>query len=374
MMKVGVIGGGQLAWMMAKEAPHLDIELVIQTPNPDDPAVSLVKKVIFAPVSDAKATAKLASLSDVITFENEFVDLNALQELAHQGVCFYPSLSSLAPLLDKYQQRCFFQEIGLPVPKFQAYNSLEDIDQFSFPLVLKVRRHGYDGQGTVIINSQVELEEILPKFSGIPLLIEEFIPFTQELAVMACRSVDGEIKIYDVTETYQQNQVCHWVIAPAQISSSQVTEINAIANKLLTELNYVGILGIELFLTQEGKILVNETAPRTHNSGHYTLDACITSQFALQLQAVTGQKLGQINLKTKGALMVNLLGRENENQNYQEKLSEIEQLPNSFLHWYGKSEFRQGRKLGHVTVLLPDDPNYLQKGLDIAKKIESIWY
>jgi len=236
MMKIGVIGGGQLAWMMAKEAPHLDIELMIQTPNRDDPAVSLVKDVIFAPVSDANATAKLASLCDVITFENEFVDLIALQELVNQGVCFYPSLSSLAPLLDKYQQRCFFQEIGLPVPQFQAYNSLDDIDQFSFPLVLKARRHGYDGQGTVIINSQVELEEILPKFSGIPLLVEEFIPFTQELAVIACRSINGEIKIYDVTETYQKNQVCHWVIAPAQISSSQVTEIKAIATKLEPQL------------------------------------------------------------------------------------------------------------------------------------------
>ncbi len=376
MTRVGVIGGGQLAWMMAKEAPSLGIELFVQTPNPDDSAVSLAQQVILAPIADASATAKLASYCDVITFENEFVDLTALQQLANQGVCFRPTLSSLAPLLDKYQQRCFLIDIGLPVPQFQAYNSPQDFDQLKFPLVLKARRHGYDGQGTVIINSDTELEQALNKFQDTPLLIEEFIPFSQELAVMAARGVDGEIKIYPVTETYQQQQVCRWVIAPAQLDEIQVKEIKAIATKLLTKLDYVGVLGIELFLTTEGKILVNETAPRTHNSGHYTLDACVTSQFAMQLQAVTEQKLGEISLKSKGALMVNLLGTENCSQDYPAKLAEISKIEQAFVHWYQKKEFRPGRKLGHVTVLLNDDQQqyYLEQGKLIAQQIESIWY
>lgn len=378
MTKVGVIGGGQLAWMMAKEAPHLGIELIVQTPDVNDSAVNLAQKVIFAPVTSAQATAELANLCDVITFENEFVDLESLGKLAKKGVCFRPNLSSLAPLLDKYEQRCFLAKIGLPVPQFQNYNSAKDLLNFSFPLVLKVRRHGYDGQGTVIINSQGELDENLAKFANIPLLIEEFIPFVQELAVIACRGVDGEIKIYPVTETYQKQQVCHWVIVPAQLNESQISQIKAIANTLLTELNYIGVLGIELFLTQDGQLLVNEIAPRTHNSGHYTMDACQTSQFALQLQAVAGKKLGNIELKSQGALMVNLLGLENSDwEIYQQKLAKIAEIPKSFIHWYGKKELRLGRKLGHVNILFDDlknnNENYvIQKTM--AEKIESIWY
>jgi 5-(carboxyamino)imidazole ribonucleotide synthase len=376
MTRVGVIGGGQLAWMMAKEAPKLGIELIVQTPNPYDSAVSLSEQVILAPIADAQGTTQLASLCDVITFENEFVDLIALQKLATQGVLFRPSLSSLEPLLDKYQQRCFCQKIGLPVPQFEAYNSLADLRKYGFPLVLKARRHGYDGQGTVIINSQTELEEALTQFQQTPLLIEEFVPFAQELAVIAARGVDGELRIYPVTETHQQQQVCRWVIVPAKLDDSQIEQVEAIATKLLTELNYVGVLGIELFLTPGGKILVNETAPRTHNSGHYTLDACITSQFALQLQAVTEQKLGDISLKSQGALMVNLLGLEDCNQDYQAKLAKISQIEGAFVHWYQKKEFRQGRKLGHVTVLFNEEQNAnnSQIATSIAQQIESIWY
>lgn len=373
--RVGVIGGGQLAWMMAQVASQEDIDLVIQTPSPSDSAVSLASKSIFGSIDDAKITAELAQYCDVITFENEFVNLEELQKLAEKGVTFYPRLSSLSPLLDKYEQRCFLQQQGLPTPHFQAYESSSDFDGFSFPFVLKTRRHGYDGQGTIIIKSPSELTAILPKFDKIPLLIEEFVPFDRELAVIGVRNPLGEIKIYPVVTTYQKNQVCRWVIAPTMLTSSQQETINLIVQTLLISLDYVGVLGIELFLTKKGDILVNETAPRTHNSGHYTLDACVTSQFAMQLQAVTGKKLGSVDLKSSGAVMVNLLGFENAYSDYEEKREEIMRL-GTFVHWYGKKESRLGRKLGHVTMLLDEDtPQKIEeKGKLIAQKIESVWY
>ncbi|BAQ60549.1 phosphoribosylaminoimidazole carboxylase ATPase subunit [Geminocystis sp. NIES-3708] len=372
--KVGVIGGGQLAWMMAQVAPSQNIDLLIQTPSNSDSAVSLATKTIFAPIDDAIATATLAQNSEIITFENEFVNLDELQKLADKGVCFYPRLSSLSPLLDKYEQRCFLKDNGFPVPNFKAYNSFNDFDSFSFPLVLKARRHGYDGQGTIIVKSEAELKTILPKFDGVSLLIEEFITFEKELAIVAARSVNGEIKVYPVVETYQQNQVCRWVIAPALLNSDKITEIETITQKLLIALDYVGVLAIELFLTKDGKILVNETAPRTHNSGHYTLDACETSQFALQLQAITGKPFGDTTLKTSGAVMINLLGYESANSDYLEKRQKIESL-GAFVYWYGKTESRVGRKLGHVTVLLTDDnPEKLYQQAKLAiEKVESIW-
>ncbi|RMD70644.1 MAG: 5-(carboxyamino)imidazole ribonucleotide synthase [Cyanobacteria bacterium J149] len=372
---VGVIGGGQLAWMMALVAPKENIKIYIQTPHETDSAVCLGERTIFAPVDDVSATAELAKYCDVITFENEFVDLEGLQSLVSEGVCFYPRLTSLSPLLDKFDQRSFFQSQGFPVPRFSLYESDSDFQSFSFPLVLKARRHGYDGQGTVIVKSPLELQSALEKFKQTPLLIEEFVPFEKELAIMAARSATGEIKVYPVVETYQKNQVCRWVIAPALISQDIEEKISAIASKLLISLDYVGILGIEFFMKNNGEVLINEVAPRTHNSGHYTLDACETSQFAMQLQAITGKKLGNTKLKSSGAVMINLLGYESAQSEYLSQRKEIEQL-GAFVHWYGKTESRQGRKLGHVTVLLDEkspEKMYHQAQMMI-EKVESIWY
>lgn len=373
--KVGVIGGGQLAWMMAQVAPSEDVELWIQTPNYEDSAVRLAKGVVFADIADVSATAQMARICDVITFENEFVDLEGLQKLADKGVCFYPRLSSLAPLLDKYDQRCFLRDNGFPVPHFIAYENLRSFDSFSFPLVLKARRHGYDGQGTIIVNSHDDLKAQLTQFQDTSLLIEEFVPFVKELAVVVGRSTTGEVKIYPVVETYQKNQVCRWVIAPALITTEQLHIIGAIAHKLVTKLDYVGVLAIEMFLTAEGNILVNEIAPRTHNSGHYSLDGCQTSQFALQLQAITGKQLGDVSLRGDGAVMVNLLGYESAQKEYLPQRQSLESL-DTFVHWYGKNEAREGRKLGHVTKLITgENPEIVyQEGKLIAEKIESIWY
>lgn len=373
--KIGIIGGGQLAWMMAGAAQKLNLQLFIQTPKNTDPAVSIATDSIFAPIDDANATAQLAALCDVITFENEFVNLQALNQLAQTATLFRPSLNTLAPLLDKYHQRCYMRDIGLPVPQFLSWDNTTP-QPLSYPLVMKARRHGYDGQGTIILKNPQDLETTWKSWGSPPVILEEFIPFEQELAIIAARFPSGEIAIYPIVETQQENQVCRRVIAPATLTPQQTTEIEQIARTLLENLQAIGIFGIELFLTKQGKVLVNEVAPRTHNSGHFSLDACETSQFEQHLRAVCGLAPGKTTLNSAGAVMINLLGYETSQNPYLEKRRHIiADFPNAHLHWYGKTESRPGRKLGHVTVLLNSSPSELhQQALDVAHQIESIWY
>ena len=382
--RVGIIGGGQLAWMMGDAAQKLDLDLLIQTPAKSDPAVTIAKETIFAAVDDGKATADLATRCDVITFENEFIDWDALHQLALQGVVFHPSLEAIAPLLDKYQQRGYLEDLGLPVPKFFSLEGnaeglesdtptqpleLQDLD---FPCVLKARRYGYDGQGTFVIHSKAELESIWQKLDYQPVLIEEFIPFEKELAVMAARSTTGEVVVYPVVETQQENQVCRRVFAPVDVSPEVVQQVERIGQTLLEALQVVGIYGIELFLTRDGRVLINEIAPRTHNSGHYTLDACETSQFEQQLRAVSGLPLGSPAMTCPQAVMVNLLGYEVAESDYFAKRQQLAAIPGAVVRWYGKNQSRPGRKLGHVTVLLEDDRRETAEA--IAQQVESLWY
>ncbi|MBD2057250.1 5-(carboxyamino)imidazole ribonucleotide synthase [Oculatella sp. FACHB-28] len=376
-MRVGVIGGGQLAWMMADAARSLAVDLIVQTPEASDPAVAIATETILAPIDDAAATAQLAAQCDVITFENEFIDLEALTHLEKQGIRFYPQLTALAPLLDKYHQRCYLRDIGLPTPEFSTLEAADTLSArwLSYPIVLKARRHGYDGQGTFVLKDRADLEKILANSARQAWLVEEFVPFERELAIMAARSTTGEIVTYPVVETQQEAQVCHRVFVTSDLATVE-EEVEAIAHTLLTQLNVVGIFGIELFLTCDGKVLVNEIAPRTHNSGHYTLDACVTSQFEQHLRAVCGLPLGNPDLRTEAAVMVNLLGYEHSQSEYLEKRQQLSQIPQAQVHWYGKTESRPGRKLGHVTVLMDisDAAKQRSQATEIAQTIESIWY
>ncbi|HEY9621258.1 MAG TPA: 5-(carboxyamino)imidazole ribonucleotide synthase [Crinalium sp.] len=380
MKRVGVIGGGQLAWMMADAAQKLGIELIIQTPSKTDPAVAIATHTVLAPVADARATADLAAQCDVITFENEFVDLDGLSHLAQQGTRFYPQLEALAPLLDKYHQRCFLKKLGIPVPDFRELMDQSDtaaLSELGFPVVLKARRHGYDGQGTYIIQNQAELEELLPRLERRSLMLEAFVPFEKELAIMVARSINGDIVTYPVVETQQENQVCRRVLVTGEFNAQVTQQAEAIARTLMENLQVVGIFGIELFLTPDGTVLVNEIAPRTHNSGHFTLDACVTSQFEQQLRAVCGLPLGSPDLTCGGAVMVNLLGYESsQDEPYLDKRQQFAQIPQTHVYWYGKTASRPGRKLGHVTTLLDRETGDERRSqaLSAIQAIESIWY
>ncbi|MBD2258721.1 5-(carboxyamino)imidazole ribonucleotide synthase [Pseudanabaena sp. FACHB-2040] len=375
--RVGVVGGGQLAWMMGPAAQALGLDLVVQTPQQSDPAVAIATQAILAPVTDPQGTAALAQQCDIITFENEFVDLPALQALAAKGTVFYPQLNVLALVLDKFDQRSYFDRIGLPNPRFVSLNSeadLPDLATFAaavgFPLVLKTRRLGYDGYGTFILKTLDDLQATWQRLDYPPVLIEEFVPFTHELAVMVARSEAGEVAIYPTVETQQVNQVCRRVFAPAAVSPDVEAQVQRIARTLVDQLQAVGIIGIEFFLTPEGKVLINEIAPRTHNSGHYTLDACATSQFEQQLRAVSGLPLGPVSLTCPRAVMVNLLGFESASSDYADQRKALSHLPHSHVYWYGKTQSRSGRKLGHVTVCLElgEDP------AAVVQSVEALWY
>ena len=363
--------------MMGLEAAQLDIDVIVQTPQATDPAVPTTAGYVLAPIANVAGTQALSDRCDVLTFENEFVDLPALHALAEQGSLFRPSLSALAPLLDKYTQRQFLATHKLPNPPFVTLDeSIADetvaaiAAPIGFPLVMKTRRLGYDGQGTFMIASATELLATWQQIERQPVLLEAFIPFEKELAVMVARSPHGEIALYPVVETQQVDQVCRRVMAPAAVSAAVQQQVAAIARTLIEKLDFVGVLGIELFLAPGDLVLVNEVAPRTHNSGHYTLDACQTSQFAQQLLAVTGRPLEGTAMTCDRALMINLLGFETSTSDYAAQRAQLSQRPNTQVYWYGKQGSRPGRKLGHATVCLSEEDDWLA----IAQAIEAIWY
>jgi 5-(carboxyamino)imidazole ribonucleotide synthase len=370
MKRIGVIGGGQLAWMMASAAEKLGIELVIQTPHSTDVAVGLATETVFAAVDDVSATAMLATKCDVITFENEFVDLAGLGKI---DAVFLPPLTALAPLLDKYTQRCYLRDLGLPVPNFALLAQPELPPGFDFPVVVKARRNGYDGQGTFIIKDKSVLAALYHRYPDTPFLIEEFVEFDRELAVIAARGANGEVIIYPILETQQEEQVCRRVFTIDDLSDEIIETCRSIGSKLLISLDAIGVFGIELFATRDGRVLVNEIAPRTHNSGHLTIEACTTSQFSQLIRAVAGLPLGSTELTCGGAVMVNLLGYEDSQSDYLEQRQQISTIPNAHVHWYGKQS-RIGRKLGHVTLLVGMDvENARQKMEDLAGQVETIF-
>lgn len=379
MNRIGVIGGGQLAWMMASAATELGIELIVQTPHHTDVAVGLAAETVFAAVDDVAATAVLATKCDAITFENEFVDLAGLGKLEiANDVKFLPPLAALAPLLDKYTQRCYLRDLGLPVPKFAALEMPVLPAGFDFPVVVKARRNGYDGQGTFIIKDKSALESLYHRYPDTPFLIEEFVAFDRELAAIVARGVTGEVIIYPILETQQEDSICRRVLTIEDLPDSIVSTCKAIATTLITSLDAVGVFAIELFATPDGKVSVNEIAPRTHNSGHLTIEACATSQFSQLLRAVAGLPLGSPALTCGGAVMVNLLGYEDSHNDYFAKRQQIAALPHAYVHWYEKQS-RIGRKLGHVTILIDPDlagtsVDYRSQAQALAADVERIWY
>lgn len=373
---IGVIGGGQLAWMLAPAARKLGLKLIVQTPNLTDPAVALADDAILASITDGEATATLASRCDVITFENEFIDVPGLQQLATRGVQFRPALEVLTLVLDKLDQRQFFDRIGLPNPRYTSLEGGESPDTLmarasaiGFPLVMKTRRLGYDGYGTFMVADPQQLQTVWNQTGKAPVLLEEFVPFQKELAVMVARSVGGEVAVFPTVETQQVKQICRRVIAPASVSPEVSQQMKQLAETLADQLQLVGIVGIECFLTQDERVLINEIAPRTHNSGHYTIDTCETSQFEQQLRAISGLPLGATTLKCPQALMVNLLGLDATPAKHKQRLQRLKELPGAEVYWYEKAP-SPGRKLGHITLCLgaADAPS------EMISQVEHLWY
>jgi len=415
---IGIVGGGQLAWMLAQAARRQGVELHVQTPNPSDPAAGLATSLVQAPVRDAEGTRLLAGRCRAVSFENEWVDLEGLAPLAAAGVCFVPALEALRPLVCKRSQRELLQRLHLPSPRWfaleQVQQELEEAQRraaaeaddpaepaarapgagatppapprprlpegFHFPVMAKAASGGYDGRGTAVLQHDDDLEALLRRVDPSAWIVEEFVAFEQELAVVAARDAVGEVVLFPLVQTHQHAQVCDWVLAPVEPNHALQQAVRNIAASLLTSLGYVGVMAIEFFYGPAG-LMVNEIAPRTHNSGHYTIEACSLSQFDQQLRLVAGVRAEEPQLQAAGALMVNLLGFEQRDveeggeEIYAGHRQALSDLPHAHLHWYGKQGSSIGRKLGHVTLLLqaPDPQVRRAEAMQRLEDVRRIW-
>lgn len=355
MNKIGILGGGQLARMSSYQATRMGFEVNILEKNVNSPAGQISQREFTGWVDDDKILSEFVKSSDIITLENEFIDYKYLEKIEKMGVSVFPSSRTISLIQDKLIQKNTFAKSNLPVPNFievkeeSTYSAVAEIIGEKF--VLKSRTMGYDGYGNAMVTDEQTFINGLEKLSGrgSALMAEEFVPFIKELAVMVVRT-ERETKCYPVIETIQKNHICHTVIAPAKVNNTVVKNIMDIAVHAVESVEGIGIFGVEFFLLKSGEVLINEMAPRPHNSGHYTIEACVTSQFENHIRAVCNLPLGSVEMVRPAAVMVNLLGRrigKGIPANYPSSLHD----PEVKLHIYGKEDSRPGRKMGHITML-----------------------
>ena len=366
---IGIIGGGQLARMTAYAAYRMGLEIAILDPEPDSPAGQIAHKRLIGSLNDIAMLEELARVSDLITLENEFVDAPLLEHLESIGTRVFPTAHTVGLIQDKLLQKQILEKNGICVPHFMGVSSYEDIyiagERFGWPLLLKTRRNGYDGRGNLLIS---ESDKVLSAFDNLrrtksPLMVEAFVPFKKELAVMVARSRNGEILTYPVVETVQKDHICHIVKVPAGVDEDVSKMVATIARQAIEAVDGIGIFGIEIFFLEDKSVLINELAPRPHNSGHYTIEACITSQYENHLRAILGLPLGSPAMILTAAVMVNLLGVRDAVANVS-GLEKALSIPGVNLHIYGKKLTRPGRKMGHVTALGQN----IEEALDKATK------
>ncbi len=377
---IGVVGGGQLARMLVQAAAQRDVPIAVQTSDAADPAAGLASRLVAADPRDVAGTRELVVGCDGITFENEWVNIDALLPLEQQGVRFQPSLVALSPLVDKLSQRQLLDDLAIPSPPWCPLSLISPAQPalpqgWTFPVMAKASRGGYDGKGTVVLRDIDGLAQLLRAVPADDWLLESWVDYELELALVVSRDQRGRIRHFPLVQTHQHQQVCDWVLAPAPVDPSVAALAYNVAASLMTKLGYVGVLALEFFYGPAG-LQVNEIAPRTHNSGHFSIEACTSSQFDQQLCIAAGLPVPDPELKSRGALMVNLLGLDPERHPpLDQRLEALEAMPGLHLHWYGKSPETPGRKLGHVTLLLEGDT--LLKRRDEAESalaaIRRIW-
>ena len=370
---IGILGGGQLAKMSLQAAVRLGLDVAILEKEKHSPAGRLTQNEFVGWIENSNILSRFTQHCDVITLENEFVDHHRLEVLEGLGKKVFPSSTTIALIQDKLLQKETLTQSRIPVPRFVAvekYHSFNEIASIvGKPFVLKSRKMGYDGYGNALVKNEREfatgIERLSSRHSN--LMAESFIHFSVELAVMVART-KNEIKVYPVVQTIQKNHICHTVIAPAQISSRLQKDAMEIAVESVKAVHGFGLFGIELFLAEDQRIIVNEMAPRPHNSGHYTIEGCVTSQFENHIRSVMGLPLGSTAMVNKFAVMINLLGKQ-----YPQKPIDAYRtvLNNSdvHLHIYGKAASRVGRKMGHITMVGENPKKILKQALALEKKI-----
>ncbi|WP_182126983.1 5-(carboxyamino)imidazole ribonucleotide synthase [Nitrosopumilus sp. b2] len=367
---LGIIGGGQLGMMIteaAKKMPEHVSKIIVLDPTENCPATQVGAEQILADFKDKAAIIELSEKSDIITYEIESGDSNVLKSV-EKNAEINPSPETLHTIQDKFLQKTFLKEHNIPVPEFIEISNTDDVrdglKKFGIPALLKARRDAYDGRGNFKINSENDVEKAFDYFKGQKLMLEKFVSFKMEVSVIAARNTKGQIKTYPLVENIHEENILRETIAPARVSSDVTEKAEKIANQTMDVLKGAGVFGIEMFVTQDDQIAINEIAPRVHNSGHHTLQSSETSQFEQHLRAILGLELGSTKL-LRPTIMYNILGTKSFEGEYKplEILDE-----NLFLKMYGKKISKPMRKLGHFNLISTNNESIE----DLLKKLESI--
>jgi 5-(carboxyamino)imidazole ribonucleotide synthase len=369
---VGVVGGGQLGRMLGEAAGPLGVEVVVSDPTPDCPAAPVVRDQLVGDFDDYETLRALADRADVLTYEIELADPDTLARVsAETGTPVHPDPDTLRMIQDKLVQNQTLAEAGIPLPDFRRVDDVDDLlaagEELGWPLMLKARTGGYDGRGNLPVESPADAEACLAEVGGENALAEAMVPFERELAVIGVKGAE-ERDVFPVTETIQREEILRESVSPARTTPAVRERAQQVARDVMAELDGRGVYGIELFET-DGQILVNEIAPRPHNSGHWTIEGCLTSQFANHVRAVMGWPLGATGRRAP-TVSTNILGDVDESQDA--ALSGVEAAlsePGADLHWYGKREVRPLRKMGHVT-LVGDGGGDVDELLERARSVQ----
>jgi len=360
---LGIIGGGQLGMMLTEAAQNMKDEIskvIVLDPTEKCPAAKVGAEQIIADFKDEESIKKLSELSDIITYEIESGNSDVLKKL-EANTEINPSPETLRIIQDKFLQKQFLEKNGIPVAEFERVENREElekmIEKLGLPLLLKTRRDAYDGRGNYKINSKNDIDDALDLFAGKTLMVEKFVDFQKEVSVIAARNTKGEISTYPVVENLHENNILRMTIAPGRVSERVRKEAENVAHKTMEVLHGAGVFGIEMFVTQNEKILINEIAPRVHNSGHHTLQSSTISQFELHLRAILGMELGDTSIRSP-TIMYNILGPHTFKGEYNVLYREEN---NIFLKMYGKLESKPQRKIGHINIV--DDNNLGIEGL-----------
>jgi 5-(carboxyamino)imidazole ribonucleotide synthase len=353
-IRVGIIGGGQLGKMISHEAKRMSLKVIVLDPTEGCPASSIADEQIVADFKDENAIMQLAAKCDVLTYEIELANSVALKALELKRYPVRPAPETLHIVQNKFRQKSFLRQHKIDVADFEAVRSEDHLYQlcenFGFPVMLKACENSYDGRGNFIITSREQVSKAFNNFSKNELMVEKYVPFTKEISIMVARNPSGEVASFPVAENIHKNGILDTSIVPARINPKVELKAKRMAEMTMQVLKGAGIFGIEMFVTKEEDVLINEIAPRPHNSGHYTNEACSVSQFEQHLRAVLDLPLSKPELLCP-AVMVNILGNEYFSGSYAMKgLRRVLSVPGVKLYVYGKMTSRPGRKLGHITA------------------------
>ncbi|MBP0437967.1 5-(carboxyamino)imidazole ribonucleotide synthase [Tianweitania sediminis] len=348
---IGIVGGGQLGRMLAMAAARLSYKTIILEPQADCPAAQVASAQIIAAYDDRDALGQLVQVCDVVTYEFENVPLPAAHHLVASGARLFPPARALEVAQDRIAEKAFLNGIGIETARYAAVGDDAALSRaladFGNSGILKTCRMGYDGKGQKLFRDAhpQRVEGTYAAMGGVPLILEALVPFEREISVIAARSVDGSVVAYDPAENVHREGILRSSTVPARIGRQTAEQAQATAGRILSALDYVGVIGVEFFALADGTLKVNEIAPRVHNSGHWTEAACVLSQFELHIRAVAGLPLGDTR-RHSDCLMENLIGDDVE------RVPQLLAESGTLVHLYGKSETRAGRKMGHATRLI----------------------